>query len=164
LRRGETNRHQAMPLRSDVAPQTCLRHDSRACGKERKGWGAEISWSTPGSGPRGGSAAVDKRQMDDRFAAHKERILRLNSKRLYCAAGGESRQRQSPARGISVACWVGLPSLRPQDVRMGFLFRRDYSLTRGKRGSVSFQVERIQTCWGSSVTANARAEPARKFR
>ena len=82
LRRGETNRHQAMPLRSDVAPQTCLRHDSRACGKERKGWGAEISWSAPESGPRGGSAVVDKRQRDDRLAAHRKRILRLNSKRL----------------------------------------------------------------------------------
>jgi hypothetical protein len=61
--------------------------------------------------------------------------------------------------------WLGgSPSLRPQDIRMGFLFRRDYSLTSGKRGSVSFQVERIQICCGSSVTAKARAEPARKFR
>ena len=45
-----------------------------------------------------------------------------------------------------------------------FFQREDCYLTSGKRGSVSFHVERIQTWFESSVTANARSDPARKFR
>ena len=39
-----------------------------------------------------------------------------------------------------------------------------HPLTRGSRGSVSFQVDRIQTWWGSSVMARVREVPARKFK
>src|SRR5580693_9950117 len=82
LRRSETNRHQAMPLLNGVTPQIRLWHDSRPCGKERKGWDAEISWSAPEMAPRAGLAAVDKKQMHDGFAADKKRNVRLDSKRL----------------------------------------------------------------------------------
>ncbi len=36
--------------------------------------------------------------------------------------------------------------------------------TRGKRGSISFQAERTQECWGTSVHASTCALPARKFK
>ncbi len=42
--------------------------------------------------------------------------------------------------------------------------RRSYSRTNGRRGSVAFQVERIHARCVSSVTDNARDDPARKFR
>jgi hypothetical protein len=40
----------------------------------------------------------------------------------------------------------------------------NFYFTSGKRGSVSFHVERIQTWSESSVTARAREDPARKLR